>query len=149
LLQSCYIEIVAETSNREAIHVSHPGKRFSMSLFSVVVLSIVSNGVSWTRICIVSWLFWNKGLLYSQNGLFLKKGHGKPLTWMWNMNCSVQKYDLNVLFWHFYAWPSPFSISCAISQLKFLKHTFPAQNLNLLMKAILEIRYLPFKYNSN
>jgi hypothetical protein len=60
-----------------------------------------------------------------------KKGHGKPLTWMWNMNCSVQKYDLNVLFWHFYAWPSPFSISCAISQLKFLKHTFPAQNLNL------------------
>jgi hypothetical protein len=47
-----------------------------LSLFSVVVLSILSNGVSWTRICIVSWLFWNKGLLYSQNGFFLSQGIG-------------------------------------------------------------------------
>jgi hypothetical protein len=47
---------------------------YHVPFFSVVVLSILSNGVSWTRICIVSWLFWNKGLLYSQNGLFLSQG---------------------------------------------------------------------------
>jgi hypothetical protein len=36
---------------------------FPCPFFSVVVLSILYNGVSWTRICIVSWLFWNKGFI--------------------------------------------------------------------------------------
>jgi hypothetical protein len=63
-----------------------PPRKFSKLNFSYFffgfVLLILSNGVSWTRICIVSWLFWNKGLLYSQNGFFLSQGIGLCCLWM-------------------------------------------------------------------